>query len=705
MTQTNPSRFHPLAVGIILMLVALALVVTSLLVLPLLTSKPIPVPVRAAFSALTGLFGLLGALLIVFRRRPLVLRFMRTLERVPLWVIPLCIALLLSPLSTVYTSPDSAWYMANAVNLSTSRGYVDSEGTPVLLRGPGLPALLAGGFKLLGISELSAVAVCRLFFVLTVLVVFFLAQALLDRRAGLICSLLVLSSGTLLRIFADVLPDHVVAFFMLLSLLALLYAFRSRRMWLFFAAGIALGCGFLVKETALAFVPVPWIAVLLVKLPDKRRLVLGSIICTAGFLLAAGPWIGYLAYQGALPLALGTTGSLIGSSSGDQAIAGSSAGVLGLARLLVSGSLTFFTCMTATITLSVGVLLSWILTLISAARRRSLNSVLPISAALTLLPVLVLQGGLGYRLGQSVVFYVLSFAVTSVMIVRIIDLVAEGIESHPSQRRSSAWKLRTTLSALVISVFLCAQLATEGSAGRLLMTARFYATGITEFAGWHDENTAAVGAWLRDRVPTGSPILCDWYLQDSLYFYTSGDLPLVRIPYLVFPQERAPIRQPGIETSDSQAAAFIVLERKSSNASKPIEWAYIRAVRSADIVEAILREEVQYVVLTDRRSYLREWFDERAGFDPMANVGTTAIYRVNSERLQVDSTAEQATPVRIAEETAEFLGGLRKSRPAEYRILVEQFLPLLRVSEDVADSLTGHMLPDGYEWLVGASNL
>ena len=31
----------------------------------------------------------------------------------------------------VWTSPDSAWYMANAVNLAAGRGYVDSEGAPV----------------------------------------------------------------------------------------------------------------------------------------------------------------------------------------------------------------------------------------------------------------------------------------------------------------------------------------------------------------------------------------------------------------------------------------------------------------------------------------------------------------------------------------------------------------------------------------------
>jgi hypothetical protein len=87
-----------------------------------------------------------------------------------LWIIPVSIAVLFSPIHGVSTSPDSSWYLINALNIYNGFGYVNPDLTPVLQRGPLFPGMLAAMFWIFGCSVKSAFLLIRLFFVLNIFI-------------------------------------------------------------------------------------------------------------------------------------------------------------------------------------------------------------------------------------------------------------------------------------------------------------------------------------------------------------------------------------------------------------------------------------------------------------------------------------------------------------------------------------------------------
>jgi len=690
-SSRKKQRLTPLIAGVALLGLAVVMIGALWILLPLVTQHNISTP-RALFTILSLLIGAAGVLLIAFRRAQAAVRVVRAFTRLPLWLIPLTLSLVLLPLCWVHTSPDSAWYMANGLNLSLGRGYVDSGGAPVLLRGPGLPALLAAGYRVFGPSVETSHVVCRLFFVLGVMCTYALSAMLLDRRSGLCASLLVLTSGTLLNIFNDVLPDHIVASLMLLSLVLLFRAFRSRKLILFTVAGLTLGCAYLVKEIALVFVAVPWLALLFARLPEKRRLIMGSALFALGFLVVSGPWIGYLATQNALPMALGTTGALLMTSS-TNALGSVSASIARLAALFASGAFAFIAQMTTQLTVSALLWLSWAVALVRVVLHRSVGSSLMVAAALTVVPVAILQGGLGYRTGQAAVFYMLGFVALGTLVVRASDLVAEGLSTRQSKKGLEPQVLRGGLLALVMTVLLCSQIVTEGSVHRILRSVPFYFWGRITASGWHGEEARDVAEWIRENATNGETILVDWYLQDSLYFLTAGESPFVRIPYVVSPQSRAPVRQAGVAVEGQELAAFIDVEKKSALSAAPITESYLRAVRSSDIVASIQEHNAEFVVITCRRDYLTEWFNEQEAFERVRKVGATTIYAVVSD--ETSTLKPVITPVRVSRELGEYLTAVREARPTEYQQLVEVYFPSLGVSEDQIELLQEGVMPEG----------
>ena len=196
-----------------------------------------------------------------FQRKPNGNRGRRT--SILLGLILLAMGLILFPLQEVSTGPDAAWYIANALNIYQGRGYVDTDWTPVLNRGPVFPLLIAASFTLFGPSVLHAIWVVRVFFVLSIVLVYLLGLKFYGKWPGLIAALLVLSSYQINRYASYVLVDVVLPFFILLFIYLLSWAFERKTVRWFLASGVVLGIAFLVKEMAIVFAPIPLLILLI----------------------------------------------------------------------------------------------------------------------------------------------------------------------------------------------------------------------------------------------------------------------------------------------------------------------------------------------------------------------------------------------------------------------------------------------------------
>ena len=213
------------------------------------------------------------------------------------WLV-LCLALVFYPLRGVVVTVDSTFYMASAVNLSQGLGYLNADWTPITIRGPMFPAILALGFQILGQSVENAMYILRLFFIGNLFVVYWLGKQFINRYVGLIAVILMLTSSTIHFWSSRIHLDHVMPFFILLSNLILFIGIKKERTIYYAVAGLFLGLGFLVKDVAGLFVVVPALLWLVYKPYRQWKNITPIFIYMLIFSCLALSWLFYATVYG-----------------------------------------------------------------------------------------------------------------------------------------------------------------------------------------------------------------------------------------------------------------------------------------------------------------------------------------------------------------------------------------------------------------------
>ena len=222
---------------------------------------------------------------------------------------------------------DQSLYLAEALNIAEGNGPTYPTGEPITHRSPLYPAMLAGVFKAGGTSLDNAYALPRLTVFINVLLVAALTRILFGNGAALAAGVTAAVAPFVRGIGSTLYLDSTLSMFFLASMLLLALAQQPRReslgynksgrrleglgygglpstrAWqLHLAAGAMLGAAFLVKETAILFVPLP-LALSLVCGFDAgwKRAYTGWL---AGFAaVTAWWWVWVYAYTGDLFLA------------------------------------------------------------------------------------------------------------------------------------------------------------------------------------------------------------------------------------------------------------------------------------------------------------------------------------------------------------------------------------------------------------------
>ncbi|MFC2105126.1 ArnT family glycosyltransferase, partial [Candidatus Bipolaricaulota bacterium] len=337
--------------------------------------------------------------------------------KIPLWVLPLIIALLLLPVRSVETSPDASWYLANALRITIGDGY------DVLIRGPAFPLMLAGGFRVFGVSVWSGMLIVRLFFVLNVLIVYALGTRLFGRVVGLGASLLTLSSFAFANASSFLLLDGVFPFFVLLGIYLTVISLDEEAWAWPILAGLSFAIGFLTKEVALLYlIGLPPMLVLVVKKYRTRRCVLRAVLILLVGLVAIAPWAAHVwRSTGSLGLLLGrgsvkAIDTLLGSAGVGSSSLFARAGdwLLAVPNYFVNEIVPAFSIWPL-------VALAWFVGAVLAIRVDRYRTL--VLSGLLFLPLVLYLGSKDLRLGQGVLFFLITYILVSAVLRETITFL------------------------------------------------------------------------------------------------------------------------------------------------------------------------------------------------------------------------------------------------------------------------------------------
>ena len=331
------------------------------------------------------------------------------------WLIPFLIGLLLwLPTEAIPVSPDGAWYSGLAFNIYHGQGFVDLDGTSLYIR-PLFPALIALAYHLWEPGPLSAFIIIRISFLANIVLVALFAKLLYGKWAGLVAGLLAVSAYTLNEWSTWVNLDPLLPTFLLIFITCCYLGFQREQIVLFIFAGVAIGLAGLVKETAIFFAPLPFLYTFIVpELRGQRFVKRAYLWGSMGFIATLLPWFIYVAIMAESPLALiGHAPTKVSDQLFDQIIRFTTSGtdinhsLIKFIKLPLTALRQFYTwhlapnLMIAPVAVASLVAVGW------SALYGNRASLYLIMAQLVYLPMIILQGTIGYRSRQSFILFFL----------------------------------------------------------------------------------------------------------------------------------------------------------------------------------------------------------------------------------------------------------------------------------------------------------
>ena len=162
--------------------------------------------------------------------------------------------------------PDAQYYASIARNIISGNGYLANLTSPCNfsylgknifvphINPPLFPYLLAILFKLGGVSDQMSACGSGLFFIISIIPLYLLANKLFDRPVAIIVSLVYIFEPTLLYLSISGLTEPLFIFFLLLAFLFLAMFFDLQKTSYIFWAGIFIGLAKLVRFNASVFI-------------------------------------------------------------------------------------------------------------------------------------------------------------------------------------------------------------------------------------------------------------------------------------------------------------------------------------------------------------------------------------------------------------------------------------------------------------------
>jgi len=543
----------------------------------------------------------------------------------------------------------------------------DTDGSPIVFRGPVFPGLLAATFTVLGTSVLHALWLVRVFFVGSIASLSYLGTRLGSRWAGLAAGLLALTAVRIQEWYSVILLDGILAVLLLLTV-ALAYeaSVSARPLGWYAAAGAALGVALLTKEVAVVLLPLPLLVWLLTRGRSGRVHVLGSGVYALASLLVVVPWAIHV-YD--------TTGSFrwllgAGEQVASRAVAsGDGGGVLVIARQYLGMIEPFYRIYVAErFILAPLWMVSWVYALACLLFRPNPARAVLVASAFLFSPIALVTAKNTLRPGQTLFLYLLSCVALAILLSDAATWLARWFpRGGHSRALTSLATVALLAAALTPQVFVDKEFRQWLRGRRIGHGYGLAVASHKRFArkGWVARPIEVAAKRINAEVPIGSVIMSDWHWRASLYFFTRGAHTFVEIPYLSTPPEWPPRRHAAFTLREGEKPLFI-FPRK--DVAEDVDASLLIFTQSGLLAE-LDRWEADWVVVTPRRAFLGLFFDASPGFTRRLSLHTDRI------QLYERTSREPFTrfPTRIGSNTPRWLEAMRAKR-SKTAAEIERFL-------------------------------
>jgi 4-amino-4-deoxy-L-arabinose transferase-like glycosyltransferase len=601
-------------------------------------------------------------------------------EFIPLGIV-IMLALLVLPVAGVGVGNNTAKFLRGAGSFFGGQGMGMMWDQIEATRGPIFPAVLASAFTLLGKSVHSASLATRLFFSLGIVLTYLLGRTLYGKVVGLISSLLVLTSYGVNLVAGNIDTDIVHPFFILLFLLTYYVTLnRSSRAWAI-SAGISLGLSLMVKESAVFCAAIPFVMIIFAqkgKRWEHGKICLWVMGATIVSLFPWGIHI-YMNHGSLLPM-LGVahpqyqlvTAQKIGFDTPSAY----------WINLFTAGSAKalfryYEDVLQKTTPLSSLMVLGWLFVFVRGLVRRRKNDVLLAFSVVCFLPLILRAGDLGLRLGQTAMVHAILYVSVAALVVASITYLTRYAEKGGGRfagLKAFEWMARDPVRSgnrllLLIGFLLVTVQLFDRSDSTLRLWAKsrhslaIFSRGPFKVYGRYTMEQQQAAKWLKQNAPSDAKIIADGYTHEALEFFEAVDY---KIP-VFHPTEAILIAIDSVERRGDilRPLYFITYSNFGSGSQR---HRCIFPVSEDQIVEALTKEHVDYLVISGRGLFFEAYFNEAPWADLEFSNETVAIYEIDIDRFE----PVELEYVGVNDTINDHLSWLQENHPDEYSLLVEK---------------------------------
>lgn len=581
------------------------------------------------------------------------------------------LALITLPLKGVVITNNGAWYLYQAMTIYTGSLPPFYEGG-LIARGPLFPFILALSFLIKDVAVEPAFLLTRAFVAADLVLVYLIGRILYGRiLIGLMAASMVFTSAGIYQTQAMLDTGAVIVFFMLSFVLFYCIALRDQKKWLFVPAGLALGLGFLTKESSIAFLFVPFLSALL--MDKERRLTAwqGCVIVLATWVICVAPWVLYVYSQaGDIYPALGAfnpkfLAKYSASLGFERSASAQVANLMGsFPKYLGELYIVFFAKST---TIAPLLVLSWAYILLRFCRLREIPDTVLVTSALSFLPVLFgsVVNEAGMR--QGLVIMYLSYLVLG---LALNDLMENLVRLGGARLGWIRGRASGVLGLFILGIlFSVVQLLWQGGSLRFMRAGysalAIMASGNFEVYSRYTNEHHAAAKWIQANLRKDQMIAADGVIKEPLDFFLRMQYPLVPIDNMgeVNVDGKPHSDRGTFGTPDNRRLLFVLVNRGFRYG---VHYRYISLFYEDPALQSLSRRGVEYLAFSIRALFFRRYLDRAHWAKRVFGDKAVFIYRVNRKEI---------SPVRgfslcVGADVKKDLKWLQETSPEEFERLV-----------------------------------
>jgi len=570
---------------------------------------------------------------------------LQTINKIPIWALLLLIGFITFSTSSIRIPSDMMSYMNIGLNIFKGSGYLNTDLSFALLRGPIFPFLIALSYYLFGISAQSAFFVVRIFCILNPILLYFIGKKFYGKWVGLVASLFVLTSYSM-NFAAYRHIDVVIPFFIILYIFLTFHAFEKNNLYLFTLSGITLAVAYLTKETAIPFFILPFLMIAFIKDYRDRKKIFGALILIFSLVFVISIWIFY-AYilSGKLSLFSGALQATPKEEWLFPSINRKNIVLIlyyAIKNYLVGLFYYYKYSIQPNFSIAVVFLFAWSFTLISAIKGSKADKIM-ILLFLLFSPLISFLGRNNFRLGQGLLILLLSYLVTANFLIVLGGSTLKKF-GHLFFKGQKLNKIILQIGIVILVGIIIYIQVMAGNARNInfLKDSIFIKKSFgkkAEVRGSFNQFISDPSRWISQNVPKGSKFMCDQLVKGRiLFFHTLGDYPIFNLPIIwvyKFSEAGMSFQLKGSYLSsrksfrkNDEKIIFISSYRKTASDQKN----HFYILKESDLLTEIKNEKIKYIIISFQRNFLSRYFDANSGFIKIAEFygGRVKIYKVKN---------------------------------------------------------------------------